>query len=114
MEYVIEDVYNKSLAQRNKKKEEIVNYVKEIYAPFTDEDISDKMAEMLTDEGIHAKVKIVFQTIEDLHVACPNNAGDWYFSGNYPTPGGNRMVNNAFIKYIQGKENQSSQFKLNF
>ncbi|MFA6701259.1 MAG: amidophosphoribosyltransferase [Dysgonamonadaceae bacterium] len=114
MEYVIEDVYNKSVAQRKKKKEEIVNYVKEIYAPFTDEEISDKMVEMLTDESIHAKVKIVFQTIEDLHVACPNNAGDWYFSGDYPTPGGNRMVNNAFIKYIQGNESQSYQLKLNF
>ena len=114
MEHVIDDVYNKSLAQSKKNKEEIVNYVKEIYAPFTDDEISDKMTEMLTDDTIKAKVKIVFQTIEDLHVACPNNAGDWYFSGDYPTPGGNRMVNNAFIKYIQGKENHSYQLKLNF
>lgn len=114
MEHIIEEVYQKSLAQKDKKKEEIINYVKEIYAPFTDEEISDKIALMLTPEGTKCEVKIVYQTIEDLHKACPKNAGDWYFSGNYPTPGGNRMVNFAFINYIQGNENKPYQFKLKF
>lgn len=114
MQDLIDDVYRKSLAQKDKKKEEIVNYVKELYAPFTDEEISDKIAQMLTPEDTKAEVKIVFQSIEDLHRACPEHAGDWYFSGDYPTPGGNRMVNYAFINYIQGQENRPYQFKLNF
>ena len=76
MQHIIDDVYKKSVEQRNKPKEEIVNYVKEIYAPFTDEEISAKMAEMLTPEGTEAKIELVFQTIEDLHKACPNNNGD--------------------------------------
>lgn len=104
MQHVIDEVYQKSAAQRNRPKEEIVNYVKEIYAPFTEEEISEKIAEMLTPEGTEAKVEIVFQSIENLHIACPNNKGDWYFSGNYPTPGGNRLVNRAFINYIEGVE----------
>ena len=114
LQHVIDEVYQKSLAQKDKKKEEIVNYVKEIYEPFTDEEISDKIALMLTPEGTKAEVKIVYQTIENLHKACPDHAGDWYFSGNYPTPGGNRMVNHAFINYIEGEENRPYQFKLNF
>ena len=114
MQHVIESVYEKCVAQSRKRKEEIVNYVKEIYAPFSDEEISDKIAEMLTDKDIKAEVKIVFQTIEDLHRACPDNAGDWYFSGDYPTPGGNRLVNNAFINYIEGQENKVYQYSLNF
>lgn len=104
MQDVIDSVYAKSDAQRNKPKEEIVNYVKEIYAPFTDEEISAKIAQMLTPPGTDAEVEIVFQSIENLHKACPDNKGDWYFSGNYPTPGGNRMVNNAFLNYIEGFE----------
>ena len=114
MQDLIDDVYRKSLAQKDKKKEEIINYVKELYAPFTDEEISDKIAQMLTPEDTRAEVKIVFQSIEDLHKACPEHAGDWYFSGDYPTPGGNRMVNYAFINYMQGQENRPYQFKLNF
>lgn len=114
MQDLIDNVYRKSLAQKDKKKEEIVNYVKELYAPFTDEEISDKIAQMLTPEDTKAEVKIVFQSIEDLHRACPEHAGDWYFSGDYPTPGGNRMVNYAFINYMQGQENRPYQFKLNF
>lgn len=115
MQHIIQDVYEKCVAQsRKKKKEEMVNYVKEIYAPFTEEEISDKIAEMLTDKDIKAEVKIVFQSIEDLHKACPNNTGDWYFSGNYPTPGGNRLVNNAFINYVEGQENRVYQYSLNF
>jgi amidophosphoribosyltransferase len=114
MQHIIQDVYEKCVAQSRKKKEEMVNYVKEIYAPFTEEEISDKIAEMLTDKDIKAEVKIVFQSIEDLHKACPNNTGDWYFSGNYPTPGGNRLVNNAFINYVEGQENRVYQYSLNF
>lgn len=114
MQQVIDDVYRKSVAQKEKRKEEIVNYVKEIYAPFTDEEISEKMAQMLTSKEIKAEVRIVFQNIGDLHKACPYNHGDWYFSGNYPTPGGNRLVNNAFINYIEGQENAIYQYKLNF
>ena len=114
MQNVIDEVYEKSVAQNNKRKEEIVNYVKDIYAPFKEEEISAKIAQMLTSKDIKADVQIVFQTIEDLHKACPNHKGDWYFSGNYPTPGGNRLVNNAFINYIEGQEQRPQQFKLNF
>lgn len=112
--YIIDSVYEKSVAQRHKKKEEIINYVKEIYAPFTDEEISEKIAQMLTSKEIGTNVQIVFQRIEDLHKACPNHKGDWYFSGNYPTPGGNRLVNNAFIDYIEGEEHIPHQYTLNF
>ena len=104
MQNVIDDVYCKCLEQRFFAKEDVVNYVKAIYAPFTNEQISSKIAQMLTPEDTEAEVQIVFQDIEDLHKACPNNNGDWYFSGNYPTPGGNRMVNNAFLNYIEGQE----------
>ncbi|MFV0330553.1 MAG: amidophosphoribosyltransferase [Dysgonomonas sp.] len=107
MQSVIDEVYHKSLAQKDKPKEEIVNYVKEIYAPFTDEEISAKMAQMLTPEGTKAEIEIVFQSIENLHKATPNHRGDWYFSGNYPTPGGNRMVNTAFLNYIEGIDKRS-------
>ena len=77
-----------------------MNYVKDIYAPFTDEEISAKMVELLTPAGTKAKVEIVYQPLEGLHEACPNHRGDWYFSGDYPTPGGVKMLNNAFIDYI--------------
>jgi len=107
MQHVIDSAYRKSAAQRNKPKEEIVNYVKEIYEPFTDEQISKKIAEMLTPQGTKAEVELVFQSVEDLHRACPNHKGDWYFSGDYPTPGGNRMVNNAFLNYIEGVDKRS-------
>ena len=102
MEYVLDDVYKKSKAQENLPKEEIVNYVKEVYAPFTDDEISAKIAEMLTPEGINAEIELVYHTLEGMHEAIPNNDGDWYFSGNYPTPGGNKLVNKAFIDYYEG------------
>ena len=114
MQNIIEETYEKSVEQLHRKKEEIVNYVKDIYAPFTEEEISDKIAQMLTSKDIKAEVKIVFQRIEDLHKACPNHKGDWYFSGDYPTPGGNRLVNSAFINYVDGQENKPHQFTLNF
>ena len=99
---VIEDVYHKAKKQDEETPvSEMVNYVKEIYAPFTDREISAKMVELLTPQGTHAKVEIVYQTLEGLHASCPNHPGDWYFSGNYPTPGGVRMVNKAFIDYFE-------------
>lgn len=102
MRDVIECAYKKSKVQEHLPKEKMVNYVKEIYEPFTDEEISNKMVEMLTKgEGIHAKVEIVYQTLEGLHAACPDHTGDWYFSGDYPTPGGVRQLNQAFINYIE-------------
>ena len=101
MTETIRQVYQKSLDQIDKPKEQIVNYVKEIYEPFTDEEISREMARMLTPEGTRAEVIIVYQSLEGLHQACPGHPGDWYFSGDYPTPGGNKLVNKAFIEYIE-------------
>ncbi len=101
-ENVIKEVYEKCKSQKNLPKEEMVNYVKEIYRPFTDEEISAKIAEMLKPADIHAEVEIVFQTVENLHKACPNDQGDWYFTGNYPTPGGNKVVNTSFVNYVEG------------
>ena len=101
-EYIIDEVYKKCKAQENLPKEQIVNHVKEIYAPFTDEEISAQIARMLTPEGTRAEVRIVFQTIRNMHRAIPCHTGDWYFSGNYPTPGGNRLVNKAFINFYEG------------
>jgi amidophosphoribosyltransferase len=105
---LINEVYAKSKAQQNFPKEEIKNYVKEIYKPFTVEEISRKIAEMLTPPEVKTEVEIVYQYIEGLHEACPNHTGDWYFSGDYPTAGGNRVVNNAFINYIEGNGNKRS------
>lgn len=102
MGYLITSTYKKCKAQEDWKKEDVVNYVKEIYAPFTDEEISDKIAEMITGPEIKAEVKLVYQSIEGLHNAISNHPGDWYFSGNYPTPGGNKMVNQAFINWYEG------------
>lgn len=99
---LITSTYKKCKAQEDWKKEDVVNYVKEIYAPFTDEEISDKIAGMITGPEIKAEVKLVYQSIEGLHNAIPNHPGDWYFSGNYPTPGGNKMVNQAFINWYEG------------
>ncbi len=104
MHQIIEEVYQKSKAQENYTDADVVNYVKEIYAPFTDQEISDKIAEMLTPEGTKAAVKIIYQTVADLHLACPKNLGDWYFTGDYPTNGGNRVVNRAFMNFYEGKD----------
>lgn len=107
MEKVINEVYKKSVAQQDHPKEEIVNYVKEIYKPFTAQQISDKIAELITDPEINAEVKIVYQSIENLHKAIPNDLGDWYFTGDYPTPGGNKVVNTSFINYIEGRNTRA-------
>lgn len=108
IERVAEEVYRKCKAQASLPKEEIVNYVKEIYAPFTDEEVSAKIAEMLTPEHINAEVCIVYQSLEGMHKAIPGHTGDWYFSGDYPTPGGNRIVNDAFINYYEGNASKRS------
>jgi amidophosphoribosyltransferase len=100
---VIQDVYTKCLAQADLPRDQIRNWVKEIYTPFTDEEISAKIAQLLTPVNIKAKVEIVYQKVENLHLACPKNLGDWYFTGDYPTPGGNKVVNKAFINWIEGK-----------
>ncbi len=102
-EHIINDVYKKSKLQEKYDKEKIVNFVREIYAPFSPQRISEKITELLTPDGCRAKVQIIFQTIEDLHAACPDHKGDWYFTGDYPTPGGNKVVNRAFLNYIEGQ-----------
>ena len=102
--HLVEEVYQKSKAQEDFNDSDVVNYVKEIYAPFTDQEISDKIAEMLTPANTNAEVKIIYQTVEDLHKACPKNLGDWYFTGDYPTDGGNRVVNRAFMNFYEGKD----------
>lgn len=101
---IIDEVYVKSKAQEFLPKEEIINYVTEIYKPFTMEDISKKIAQMLTPAEVDCPVELVYQSIEGLHEACPNHSGDWYFSGNYPTPGGTRMVNLAYINFYEGRD----------
>ncbi len=102
MEHVINEVYKKCNLQKDLPKEEYVNYVKDVYKPFTDEQISAKIAEMLTDSSIKAEVKIVYQGIKGLHEAVPDDKGDWYFTGDYPTPGGNKVASTAFLNYIHG------------
>ena len=106
-EQLIDDVYRKCKDQENLPKEEIVNYVKEIYKPFKAEEVSAKIAELLKPDDCVADVEIIYQTIENLHMACPNDTGDWYFTGNYPTPGGNKVVNTSFINYVEGKDGRA-------
>ena len=104
---LIQDVYEKCKAQSKLPKTEVKNYVKEIYAPFTVEQVNEKISELLTPPTINATVKIMYQTLEGLHEACPAHLGDWYFSGNYPTPGGNKVVNKAFINYMEGSKERA-------
>lgn len=104
---LIEKVYKKCKAQEHFEDSEVQNFVKEIYAPFSAAQISEKIAKLLSAEGIKAEVKIIFQSIENLHKACPKNLGDWYFTGNYPTVGGNRVVNQAFINFYEGKKERA-------
>jgi len=102
MEHVINEVYKKCDMQKDLPKEEYVNYVKDLYKPFTRQQVSKKIAEMLTDSDVKAEVQIVYQSIENLHKAVPNDLGDWYFTGDYPTPGGNKVASNSFLNYIHG------------
>ena len=101
---IIDEVYKKSKAQENLPKEDVINYVTEIYKPFAQNEISEQIAKMLTPAEVDCPVQLVYQTIDGLHEACPDHKGDWYFTGNYPTPGGSRLVNKAFINYYEGKE----------
>lgn len=106
-EYLLDEVYEKCKQQDKLPKEEIKNYVKDLYDEFSYEEVSAKIGELLTPKHINAEVEIIFQTIENLHDACPNHTGDWYFSGNYPTPGGNRVVNKAFMLYMENKDERA-------
>ncbi|SFH17132.1 amidophosphoribosyltransferase [Pedobacter insulae] len=107
MENVIEDVYQKCKASLLLPKEEIVNYVKDIYRPFKQQEISDQIAKIITPSGTVAEVEVIYQTLDNLHIACPNHTGDWYFSGNYPTPGGNKVVNKAFVNWKEGNNQRA-------
>ena len=107
MEHVIEEVYQKCKASLLLPKEEIVNFVKEIYRPFKQQEISDQIAKIITPAGTVAEVEVIYQTLDNLHIACPNHKGDWYFSGNYPTPGGNRVVNKAFVNWKEGNNQRA-------
>ncbi|MEO6978185.1 MAG: amidophosphoribosyltransferase, partial [Mucilaginibacter sp.] len=100
---VILKVYQQCKDSANLPKEEVENYVKAIYEPFTDQEISDRIAQIITPKEIKAEVKVIYQTLDNLHKACPDHQGDWYFSGNYPTPGGNKVVNRAFANWMEGK-----------
>ena len=107
MNYVIEDVYRKCIDQLSLPKEQIKNYVQEIYAPFTADEISVKISELLTPPTIDTPVEIIYQTVDNLHKAIPGHLGDWYFTGNYPTPGGNKVVNKAFINWKEGNNKRA-------
>lgn len=101
MQHVIDDVYKKCKQQENQHKEEIENYVKQIYAPFTAEQVSEKIVELLKPEDVQCPVELVYQSLEGLLKSCPNHTGNWYFSGDYPTQGGKRLVNESFIRYYE-------------
>ena len=107
MEHVIEEVYQKCKASLLLPKEEIVNHVKDIYRPFKQEEISAQITKIITPDNITAEVEVIYQTLDNLHVACPNHKGDWYFSGNYPTPGGNKVVNKAFVNWKEGNNQRA-------
>ena len=104
---IVEEVYNKCKEQENIDDANVINFVKEIYAPFSTEEVSTKVAEMLKTEGINAEIEVIFQTVEGLHKACPDHTGDWYFTGNYPTNGGHRVVNKAFINFYEGNSERA-------
>jgi len=107
MEHVIEEVYQKCKASLLLPKEEIINHVKDIYRPFTQEEISAQITKIITPANISAEVEVIYQTLDNLHIACPNHTGDWYFSGNYPTPGGNKVVNKAFVNWKEGNNQRA-------
>ena len=104
---IVEKVYEKCKKQVDLDDKEVQNFVKEIYDPFTDEQISDKISELLSDDDVNAEVKVIYQTVDNLHKACPKNLGDWYFTGDYPTAGGNRVVNRAFMNFFEGKKDRA-------
>ena len=104
---IVEAIYKKCISQKDKPDTEIVNYVKELYDPFTPEQVSQKITELLRPEVMKCDLDIIFQSVENLHEACPNNLGDWYFTGDYPTIGGNRVVNQAFINFYEGNKERA-------
>jgi len=104
---ILTETYNKCKSQEDLPKEEMQNHVKEIYKPFTADEISKKISELLTPEGTKAEIEIIYQSISDLHSSCPNHLGDWYFTGEYPTPGGNKVVNKSFINYMEGNNERA-------
>jgi len=106
-EDILLEAYQKSKASLDLPKEEVENFVKAIYAPFTDQQISDRIAKIITPKGTKAVVEVIYQTLDNLHIACPDHLGDWYFSGDYPTPGGNRVVNKAFANWMEGKNTRA-------
>ena len=106
-EQKILDIYKKCKSQQELPKEEMKNYVKEIYNSFSASEISKKITHLLTPRNTKAKIEIIYQSIEDLHESCPDHTGDWYFTGNYPTPGGIKVVNQAFINYIEGSNTRA-------
>lgn len=105
--HIVDNVYKKCKAQIDLADKHVKNFVKEIYNPFTDEDISEKISQLLSDDTMNAEVKILFQPVKNLHKACPDNLGDWYFTGNYPTYGGNRVVNKAFLNFYEGNKERA-------
>ena len=105
--HIVETVYKKAIDQREKEDVEIVNYVKEIYRPFTTEQVSEKIAQMLKTKDINADVEVIYQSVDNLHKACPDNLGDWYFTGDYPPHGGHRVVNEAFINFYEGNNKRA-------
>jgi amidophosphoribosyltransferase len=107
MENLIDEVYKDALKQLQQSPRQMTNAVKKIYTPFSAEEISDKIGELLTAETIRAEVKFIYQKIEDLHAACPDHTGDWYFTGDYPTPGGYKVVNQSFVNYIEGNNQRA-------
>ena len=102
-EEIILKVYQLCKDSSSLPKESVPNYVKAIYEPFTDQEISDRIAKIITPKDLKSKVEVIYQTLDNLHKACPDHTGDWYFSGNYPTPGGNKVVNRAFVNWMEGK-----------
>jgi amidophosphoribosyltransferase len=106
-ESILNSLYEKTKAELLKPKEEQINVVQEIYRTFTNEEISKKIGDLLKPIDLKADLQIIYQTIEGLHLSCPDNLGDWYFTGNYPTPGGNKVANKAFVNFMEGRNERA-------
>jgi amidophosphoribosyltransferase len=104
---IVEQIYHKAKAEMTNETEPPVNHVRELYAPFSDEELSDAISEIISDNNINAKVKVIFQSVDDLHKACPKNLGDWYFTGDYPTEGGKKVVNRAYVHFYEGNPDRA-------
>jgi amidophosphoribosyltransferase len=106
-EHILDEIYQKCKLQKNTEQNQTENFVKAVYAPFSAEQISAKISKLLTPKEINSEVEIIYQSITNLHLACPDHTGDWYFTGNYPTPGGNKVVNKAFINFMEGRNERA-------